>query len=183
MVSDMFPILRRSALAALAAAGVYLLYLALLAAFMQTELSLVAAGKAAAYHRISLIAFDIASLVVWSGLIPAWVLHLLRVRWIGAYLLTGAVSGVLLEYFFLFAFTVGGHLAPFGVAYGASGDYAGALTTFDLFCEVFRRVPSIGRDMLTYGGSTVVTMSGVSAVFGYLFWWFVVRCSAQQVPQ
>ena len=171
--------LRRSAFAALAVVGVYLLYLVLLAAFMQIELTLVAARKAADYHLISLITFDFAALLVLSGLIPACVLYLLRVRWIGAYMSTGVVSGMLLEYFFLFAFTVGGHRAPFNVAYGTPGDYTGALTTFDLLCEVFRRMPGMGHDIFTYAGHAVAEMSGIGLFFGVLFWLLVVRRSAR----
>jgi uncharacterized membrane protein YecN with MAPEG domain len=166
--------LKKLGITLLSVTAVFLLYAVLLAAFVELALDLAAIRQAAAHQRILLIIFDLGLLVVWSGFLPAIALRHARVAGIGPYLLTGVVSGFAAEYMMLFALHVGCDRAPFHVAYGDPGNYAGPHTISALFLEVFRRIPIIGQEIATYSLPTVIVLAGFSAMIGGVFWWSTV---------
>ncbi|MGA7713476.1 MAG: hypothetical protein WCA81_16360 [Rhizomicrobium sp.] len=168
--------LQRTVFPTLAVTGVYLFYLVVLAGFIEFELILVETGKAKDYQHVSLIAFAGYELLVLSGILPSSILHRLKIRRLSAYLLAGATAGVLLFYSQLFAFFVGGHLAPFSVAYGMR-EYNEAPGLSVIFRQVFLRLPSIGKDMIGLGGRSTALACLIGLFFSGLYWLIVVRRS------
>ena len=95
--------LRRGVLAALAVAGVFAAILVVLALLMEVCWTVSDFGKNHQYDLVLRFGFQAYLLIIWTGFLSSFALRAVRVRWIGAYVLTGMLSGPLFLYALLFA--------------------------------------------------------------------------------
>ena len=126
--------LKRSLLAILAVGGVFLAVLVLLVSLMEFSWMISAAGKRFEYDRVLRFGFEAYLLIVWSGIIPCFVLQTQRVRFLGAYLIAGVASGLVYTWCLLFAMKHGLPLAFCCI---------GQKPIDELMIELFRGMPRL----------------------------------------
>jgi hypothetical protein len=151
----------RGVASAVSVAAVFAGCLIVAAAHVEFELTYPEYGSPALRNA----AFDLLMLVAVSGILPSLVLRKFRIQNIAAYLVAGALSGLLAVYLFVF---------EFGETFTLFGGTRPAPPFDHLLIKVFSQLSGLvteaPKELLVELGAAVP-----GALFGGLFWLLAVR--------
>jgi hypothetical protein len=158
----MIRFLRWGVLSALAAAVVFLAFLALACSFVQFEMFVAASMKFGFCEKGLPFVFIGFLFVFATGIVPSFSFKRLGVRNVFAYLSVGVLSGALAEYCYMFENDI-----------WYSWDFA--VPPFDaILTEAFREMPSLFVAMTGLLPFSIIPLA-VGLLFSGLYWLFIVR--------